>query len=74
MTDDRAELVELVARLVNAQYEAESDLDRDIENFQSRVPHPRAAGLIYHWTEDFDNEPSPSEIVDRALEYRPIDL
>lgn len=50
------------------------DLDREVAEFERSVLHPRALDLIYHWKDEFDREPSPEDVVERALSYRPIEL
>jgi hypothetical protein len=30
--------------------------------------------LIFYWADEFEHQPSPEEIVDRALAYRAIQL
>lgn len=74
MTADRGRLVALVRRLIDADYATDAELDRDAADFEASVPHPRALGLIYFWEEEFDHEPTPDEIVDRAMRYRGIEL
>lgn len=74
MTADRKDLVELVERLMAGSYSSDEEVDRDAQLFASEVPHPRALGLIYFWEDEFDHEPSPEEVVDRALNYRAIEL
>lgn len=71
---DRATLIELVRRIVSGNYASEAEVDRLVGAFEAAVPHPRAAGLIFFWDDEFDEEPTPEQIVDRALSYRPIEL
>jgi hypothetical protein len=63
-------LVQLVTRIMAGDFEDEAEEDRAITEFVSSVPHPRATDLIFHWSADFDEEPTPDEVVDRALTYR----
>jgi hypothetical protein len=74
MTAERVELIALVERIIAGHYADDADLQQDVSDFQYRVLHPRALGLIYHWADEFETEPSSTEIVDRALAYRPIEL
>ncbi|MCT2584656.1 bacteriocin immunity protein [Actinophytocola gossypii] len=74
MTVDREHLVGLAAKLIAGEYQSDVDLDNDMSEFSASVPHPRASDLIYYWQEEFDHEPTPEEVVDRALAYKPIDL
>jgi hypothetical protein len=55
-------------------YQSDEDLDRDMAEFAAKVPHPRASDLIFYWDTEFDHQPTPEEIVDRALSYRAIEL
>lgn len=66
-------LIELVRRLMVGDFPDEREEDEAIAAFASRVPHPRATDLIYHWQAEFDHEPTPGEIVERAIRYRPIE-
>ena len=72
--EERAELVLLVERIIAVDFDSEEAVDAALADFESRVPHPRASGLIYHWHLELDHEPTPGEIVDLALSYRPIEL
>ena len=75
----RAELVEIVRRAM-----PRDDL-YDEENepywtalFEANVPRPGAANLIYHPPDGTADpatwNPTPGEVVDLALAYRPIEL
>ncbi len=66
-------LVQLVTRVMAGNFEDEAEGDRAIAEFTSSVPHPRATDLIFHWSADFDEEPTPEEVVDRALTYRAME-
>jgi uncharacterized delta-60 repeat protein len=70
----RSELVELVKRLMAGSFASEEEEDRAVVEFASRVPHPNASDLIFHWDSEFDSEPTAEQIVDRALSYRAIEL
>lgn len=71
---DRDELVQVVQRLIDGDFDSERETDVAVSFFSSSVPHPRAMGLIYYWVDEFDHAPSAEEVVDRALAYRPIEL
>lgn len=71
---DRERLVQLVARLVDADFRSEEEADALLSELDASVPHPAVTDLIYHWEDSFDHEPTASEIVDRALGYRPFAL
>lgn len=76
MTNDdaRAELIELVTKLMSGDFDSKEAEDRAIADMTNRVPHPSPTDLIYHWKSAFDSEPTPEEVVDRALAYRPFEL
>lgn len=74
MAADRDRLVALVSRIMSGVHENENDLEREMAEFSAAIPHPRPVALIYYWWEEFDHEPSPDEVVDRALSYRVIEL
>lgn len=74
MTLSRAEIVALAQKLIDGNYQSDADVDNDMAKFAAAVPHPRPAGLIYYWEEEFDHEPTAEEVVERALSYRPIEL
>lgn len=73
MTPDRDRLVTLATKLIAGAYESDIELDSDMAEFVAGVPHPRPSDLIYYWESEFDHEPSPEEVVDRALSYRPME-
>lgn len=73
-TAGRESLVALVGRLIAGDYQSDVELDRDMAEFSAGVPHPRPSDLIFYWENEFDHEPSPEEVVDRALSYRPLEL
>lgn len=75
MTHDRLALIALVKRLMGGDFASEEEADRLLAEFEAGVPHPRASDLIYHPnSEGFLDEPSAAEIVDRAFQYRAIEL
>lgn len=71
---DRAELVGLVSKIIAADFDTEEEVHAAISLFSRSVPHPEATGLIYYWQDEFCEEPTPEQIVDRALSYRAIEL
>lgn len=71
---DRDELIRLVQRLMAGEFDSEAETDQAVAVFSSSVPHPRAAGLIYYWEDEFDHAPSAEEVVDRALSYQAFEL
>ena len=71
----RQELIDLVARIMRAEGATEAEDDRLVALFESSVVHPQATDLIFHPHEHFGHDdPSPEEVVDAALAYRPIEL
>lgn len=70
--EGRDDLVRLVTRIMAGDFEDEAEEGRAIAEFASRVPHPRATDLMFHWSGDFDEEPTPEEVVNRALTYRAV--
>jgi Colicin immunity protein / pyocin immunity protein len=67
---DRDQLIELVERIMSAEGESQEEADRLVGLFAENVPHPRASDLIFYPEEEFGHEPTPEEVVDRALSYR----
>ena len=65
----------LVERIQMVDVGTEEEHDALIERFATAVPHPAATDLIF-WpqTHGFDYDPSPEEIVDAALAYRPMEM
>jgi hypothetical protein len=75
MTGDRIAIIALVQRLMAGDFASEEEADRLVAEFEASVPHPRASDLIYHpKSEGFRHEPSAAEVVDRAFQYRAIEL
>ncbi|NDV95701.1 hypothetical protein D0T84_12360 [Dysgonomonas sp. 521] len=64
----RKELIQLVEQILDVEKYSEKQLDDMLELLHRNVPHPAVANLIY-----YDNL-SPEEIVDKALDYKPIQL
>ena len=65
----REELINLVNRIVKCEG-SEEEIDEMIEVVKRNVPHPEISDLIY-WNKE---ELTPEQIVDKALEYKPIQL
>lgn len=65
----REELINLVNKIVECEG-AEEEIDEMIEIVKRNVPHPEISDLIY-WNEE---ELTPEQIVDKALNYKPIQL
>ena len=67
-------LVELVRKIINVEG-TEKEVDLWIDEFKKSVPHPMASDLIF-WPQNYGLGlgPTPEEIVEKALSYKPIDL
>jgi hypothetical protein len=70
----REELVELVRKIRNVEGN-EEEIVAWVNLFENNVPHPEASGLIF-WSSKYglSSNPSPEEIVDKALSYKPLQL
>ena len=65
----REELIDLVNKIIECEG-SEEEIDEMIEIVKRNVPHPEISDLIY-WNEE---ELTPEQIVDKALNYKPIEL
>jgi len=65
----REELIILVEKIINCEG-TEEEIDQMIEIVEKNVPHPEVSDLIFWDEEDL----SPEQIVDKALNYKPIIL
>lgn len=65
----REELIELVNKIIECEG-SEEEIDVMIEVVKRNVPYPDISDLIY-WSED---ELTPEQIIDKALNYKPIQL
>jgi hypothetical protein len=66
---NKEQLIKLVEEIVNPNI-GEDEINEKIDLFEKNVPHPAPSDLIF-WNEV---ELSPQEIVERSLNYRPINL
>lgn len=66
----KQELVNLVDRIMNAEYSSEEERDGWIELLEKNVLYPEVSDLIFY----SDKEMTPEEVVEAALAYRPIIL
>lgn len=66
----KSELIDLVRKIRNVEYNSEKKHSEAIFLFKDNVPHPSAANLIYHHKPRLTNE----EVVEKALAYKPIIL
>ena len=64
----KADLIKLVTEIKEVKGKTEKEIDALIEVLKSNVPHPEVTDLIY-----FDDL-TPKEIVEKALNYKPISL
>ncbi|WP_428817861.1 bacteriocin immunity protein [Clostridium butyricum] len=65
----REELINLVNKIIECEG-LEVEIDEMIEVVKRNVPYPDISDLIY-WSED---ELTPEQIIDKALNYKPIQL
>ena len=65
----REELINLVNKIVECEG-SEEEIDEMIDMVKKYVPYPDISDLIY-WNEE---ELTPEQIVDKALEYKPMQL
>ena len=75
----RQELIDLVERIMRADGATEEEDDRLAQQFEESVVHPAALDLIFspdkHFGEECRNKlPTPEQVVDAALAFRPIEL
>ncbi len=76
----REELIELGRKIVNCEG-TEEEIDSMYDLFNKNVPHPNGANLFYY-PENFNARkddlskynPLIEEVVDQALNYKPIQL
>ncbi len=66
----KKELLALVTKICDGQYNTEEERDHLVTCFENNVLDPEAANLIFH----HQPELTPEEIVDKALSYKPIIL
>ena len=62
-------LINLVNKIVECEG-SEEEIDEMIDMVKKNVPYPDISDLIY-WNEE---ELTPEQIVDKALEYKPMQL
>ncbi len=65
----REELINLVSKIIECEG-SEEEIDEMIEVVKRNVPYPDISDFIY-WSED---ELTPEQIIDKALNYKPIQL
>lgn len=71
---ERRRLIKLVERIQAGAYADDAELESLVADFCSSVPRPDAHDLIFWPNTQFSGEPTASQVVDRALTYRPIEL
>ena len=77
---NRNQLIELGVKIINCQG-TEKEIDEMIELFNNSVPHPNGANLFFY-PENYnakrdtisEYKPTVEEVVDIALNYKPIQL
>jgi hypothetical protein len=69
------QLIKLVADIMNANG-TEGEIDSWLDIFMQSVPHPSASDLIFHPDRvsgiSLEKELTPEEVVNIALQYKPI--
>lgn len=71
----RAELVHMVRFIMDGMPGlSEEEQDRVVAEFEHAVLDPNASGLIFYSDEHFDSPPTAEQVVERALDYRAIEL
>ena len=65
----KEQLIQLVERIIKVDG-TEEEIDKMLDKFQNNVPYPEVSDLIF-WNED---NLTPEQIVDKALNYKPIQL
>lgn len=66
----KEELIELVKKIRNGEFEDEKERTILLERFRENVPHPEVINLMYYHKPRL----TPEEIVEKALSYKPIIL
>jgi hypothetical protein len=66
----KEELVVLVTKICNAEFETEEEWDSLLDLLENNVPDPAVSNLLYYHKPKL----TPEEIVDKALNYKPICL
>lgn len=71
---ERSELLRLVSLLMSGSG-TEQEQDAALAELRAQVAHPRVSSLVF-WPEreGLGPAPTPEEVVDAALAYRPIEL
>lgn len=76
----RAELIEIGHKIISAKL-PEEELESLMELFNKNVTHPKGSSLFFYpekfnfRTDDIkDYNPTVEEVVDKCLNYRPIQL
>ena len=67
---ERAELIAVVQKLLNADYSSEDERHQLLALIERNVRHPYVSDLIFYP----EREMTAEEIVDTALAYEPIHL
>ena len=65
----KEELIQLVTKICNIEYNTDDELDAALHQFEQNVPHDNVTKLIF----GMDNEDlTPEEIVEKALAHKPF--
>ena len=71
---ERERLIGIVQRIMGGDYSSDDEVRSLVAEFEAAVPAPGASGLIFWASDEFDDEPTVAQVVDRALSYWPIEL
>lgn len=67
---NKVELIELVRKIIKVDG-SEQEIDEMINILEKNVPHPYISDLIFYPQKD---KVTPEEIIEEALNYKPINL
>ena len=68
----KAELIELVRKIINCEWTTEEEGDRLLHELKDNVIYPEVSDLIFYPKDG--KTPTPEEVVEKALAYKPIQL
>jgi hypothetical protein len=71
---ERERLIGIVHRIMDGDHSSDDEVQSLVAEFEAAVAAPGASSLIFWTSDEFDDEPTAAQVVDRALRYRPIEL
>ena len=71
---ERERLIGIVERIMEGDYSSDDEVQSLVAEFEAAVPAPGASSLIFWTSDEFADEPTAAQVVDRTLSYRPIEL